>query len=715
MATSGDDGPDDGVDSRQLLLVSLCLVGLVTAAFLAPVTGSNQPVGGGGDILGDIVEGLVELLEPGDGQEPRDRDPPEGGGGGGDDGDGGDGSAPDWLRPLLELINWDGGNDGGGGEGEPTDCQVYVENQPAPGSETTVVIVDEEEPQEGVRVWFNGEYVGETDAEGSVTGEVPYVDRLNVTVGYSEPCTFTNQPSVADVGAGVTDLGATASVAGPLHSVAADTAGLGTAPASQVGQSDDSVNSSGEVEVEGDATIELVGEPYPNATVTLVVTAGGVPVPEANVSVDGKRVGQTDDTGRYSLAIPDRNRVRVTASRGSVSGQRRIDIRQLRLRFAPQLTIPGETVTATARTNGEPVPGATVSLDGRRVDTTDDNGTATLVAPATLSGTVTVSTARQTTTVPVTAMYRLTAGLAAVLLVFATVSTGATARRHGRETATRLATVWVAVAALFVAYTVFELVGLVVWVLGVALVWLVRNRARVLSGGLSAASLLASLVASCHRMALALVGWLEGLLDLSRATASGLLGWLRSLPRSLTALAGRLGAWLRAVPGRLRGVLSGLSARSVAVVVFALAFVAVATYQFGVLGLVGSVLLLVAALVVWLLVRVLASSSEAATDSSEQTLGDVLSAPTSEGDTDRSLRELWRRMARWVLPENWRTRTPTEVSEAAIDYGLPREPVERLTEAFQDVEYGGHTPSSRMEEAWQAYEALETAREEEEL
>jgi len=95
--------------------------------------------------------------------------------------------------------------------------------------------------------------------------------------------------------------------------------------------------------------------------------------------------------------------------------------------------------------------------------------------------------------------------------------------------------------------------------------------------------------------------------------------------------------------------------------------------------------------------------SESVTDSSD---GDESALP--------SLRDIWRAFARHVVPGHWRTRTPGEVSRAAIDSGLPRAPVEALTEAFRDVEYGGQSSDSRREQARNAYDALVSASDEQE-
>jgi hypothetical protein len=106
------------------------------------------------------------------------------------------------------------------------------------------------------------------------------------------------------------------------------------------------------------------------------------------------------------------------------------------------------------------------------------------------------------------------------------------------------------------------------------------------------------------------------------------------------------------------------------------------------------------------------SPEESDTGGSEQ-VGSTVSSPAPQTtEATPSLRQLWRRLAKWVLPDAWRTSTPTEITQAAVDRGLPREPVESLADAFRDVEYGGEASLGYREQARAAFEALREAREE---
>ncbi|WP_262177997.1 DUF4129 domain-containing protein [Haloarcula laminariae] len=689
MGTTGGDGGDIGVDSRQLLLVVVCLFGLVAAAFLAPVAGQNAPFGDG---AGD----------------PSERVPDNQGGGGGDSaGDGFD--VPEWLRDLFG-----GGDTGGGDSGTPSKCQVYVESTPKPGAQATVFVTVDGEPSSGVRVWFNGDYVGRTDGRGVVTGEVPFETELNVTVEspVDEPCAFSRTAPV-----GPSESGAVGS--GVSTALASGTSAIGVTPASPkldagpVRQQRGGANNTTQFEVASDASIRVEGDPYPGTTVTLVATVRGVPMANASVAVDGETVGTTDERGRYRLSVPDRDSVRVTVSRGEIRGRTTVSVLQLAVGYEPQLAVPGETVTVNVTRNGEPVRNATVAADGETLGTTGPSGRVNFTAPLTTGGTVTATTPLQRATVPVVYAYLYTVGASLLLVVLSTVTTWVTARRRDRETARRVARWWGAVGVLFAGYAVWELPGLGVAAICVLVVALYRHRQAVRSGGATAAERAGALLERCKRGLLRVVEGLEATVDWLHAQATRFGAWLRSLPTSLSALGARFWGWLRTLPGRLlaglresrRAVAAALAAAALA----AVAVVGTATYAYGVPGFLLSVSLVALAAIAWWLRRRAGGAGTAA--ASAPSTADSAAA-TEDGD-DPMLRRLWRRLARWVLPETWRTRTPAEVSRAAIERGLPRGPVETLTEAFRDAEYGGRSGEQRRERARAAFDEIAGARDEE--
>jgi hypothetical protein len=87
------------------------------------------------------------------------------------------------------------------------------------------------------------------------------------------------------------------------------------------------------------------------------------------------------------------------------------------------------------------------------------------------------------------------------------------------------------------------------------------------------------------------------------------------------------------------------------------------------------------------------------------------STPEAAGAVDepdgRSVRALWRAFVATLGLDGVETMTPGEVARRAVERGLPAGPVERLTDAFRDVEYGGRDPSTRRERAATAYDRID--------
>ncbi|WP_207587399.1 DUF4129 domain-containing protein [Halomontanus rarus] len=76
-----------------------------------------------------------------------------------------------------------------------------------------------------------------------------------------------------------------------------------------------------------------------------------------------------------------------------------------------------------------------------------------------------------------------------------------------------------------------------------------------------------------------------------------------------------------------------------------------------------------------------------------------------------TVEEAWESMIEDLPVRRRRSRTPGEYARTAIDFGLPRRAVLRLTEAFRDIRYGGFPPSpDRTRRARDAFEEIERAR-----
>jgi hypothetical protein len=646
VATTDGDGDDIGVDSAQLLLVGICIAGLVVAAFLAPVVGANNLVAPGGN-------GSLEEQQD---RQPTDSEPAD--------------------TPRTVAGRGENGERDPGGETaavEYSGCFVFVEPEPTPGQDTSVLVTVGGEAAADVPVWFNGDFVGHTSGDGTVTGTVPFVTDLHVTVTSptEEPCRFSRQDPVAVEGAGLVGAGTVVSAASATGAVAAGP--MGTAilararesppPRRQQGDAK-GVNNSTQYDVANNVSIRVRGDPIPGETVTLRATVAGAPMPDATVTVDGTQVGRTDANGRYALTVPDRDSVAVTVSRGEISGNTTIDVLELSVRFVPRLVVPGERATIAVTRGDEPVGNATVALDGATLGTTGQSGTVAFALPRSVGGTARATAGPQSAAVPLWLAYWLTAATTLLLAFLTALTTAIAAGMGGRGPAKRVAFVWGGVWALFVGYVVGEHLGLSVTAAAVVLLALYRYRRAVVSGGATTAGLIAGFIEWCSRAVLWVVGALETLADWGRAGVGRLSAWVRSLPT-------RLAAGLRSLP----------------------------------LGVVAAVLGAIAAVARWLRGR------EPEVSESEGTAGPATGSPSDP--TAPTLRQLWRRLASWVFPGTWRTRTPAEVFRAAIERGLPRGPVETLTEAFRDVEYGGHSEASRQSRAETAYDALEYHRDEE--
>ncbi|QAY21583.1 transglutaminase domain-containing protein [Halorubrum ezzemoulense] len=96
--------------------------------------------------------------------------------------------------------------------------------------------------------------------------------------------------------------------------------------------------------------------------------------------------------------------------------------------------------------------------------------------------------------------------------------------------------------------------------------------------------------------------------------------------------------------------------------------------------------------------------------SSDDTTADATTTRTPDTEQHRRIRAIWGSFVEFVRPPKLTTRTPAEISRYAIRQGLPRRPVEYITDLYRAVEYGHRSPDeSRLESA---REALSTLREE---
>jgi len=712
------------VDRRQLLLVASCFVAVFVAALLAPPP---------------VDAGVSVDPPPDDGSEPTPRAGSSGGGGGsggggsgggsnGGGGGGGDGDSGGGESGDSNVV---------GGEGAPVPipgddapptadgCGVLLEDEPIPGTRVTVGVFDDRVPVSDVRVRFDGDPVGRTNENGRVTGRVPYNRTLSVTVDMAADCEFyrerwestsgQEQAAIRPVGDGEaavhpTENDESTSLRGFLAGVTADGQRHGQADQSENAAGE---NTTGEYGVRGDVDLSVRGEPYPGSSLTLTASIADVPMRQATVTLDGSDVGRTNASGLAGVTVPDgQQSVNVTVRRGDFAGETTVDVLLLSATVQPRegFPFPGEPAVVNASLDEGPVGDVSVSVAGQRLGTTAADGSLGFALPSAPVGEVVAVTERQSASVSLLSVYAPTLVNVLVVCWLGVAAVGATRPWRGARSTPRVALAWGGVAVADAALIVGELLGLGLALLGLGLVGLVHHRRRVRSGGERAAGTAVSAVQLVRRVALEIAVALERLVDRVR----DLLGRLWARMTSFETFVAWVGNAVRKV---LATVWVYLTLRRVGFALLAVVEIAVANARWGDEGLVASVAglsILAVVVAVWRYVR--ADTTPAVTEDDETgRTGSVRTRQATEGADEPeervvSIRELWRTFARWVAPGTWRTQTPGEVARAAVDRGFPREPVEALTDAFRDVEYGSEPATTRRERAKAAFDRLALSR-----
>ena len=569
----------------QLLLVVACLAAVVVAATAVP--GVAGP-GTGSDESGADGDGGSGRVTTDDG---------DGSGGGGGVG-------------IGDILRWLFG-EGGGERRVPPDYDVTVAPDPVPGRTVVVTVQRDGRPVEDAAVSFGDRQIGRTDADGQVRGRVPYSDD-ELVVRVRPP---DGAPSEA--------------AAGPVAALdrgLSPQATLGSTPA--VGPVDDGPvvrraeptatpeNVTEQYQVPTDARVRVVGRTDPGATVRVVASVAGDPLPRATVRVNGQRVGQTNASGVDEVQVPDdgTRRLRVRVERGTVSGARTVAVRRLTVRVQPvdPLAVPTRPATVEARIGTEPAANATLSVGGERVGQTDAGGRAALTLPADPTVAVVAERGDRVARRSLLPAYATTVGVALVpALALFGLATAAVRRRRQVTTAAREAG--------------RGLLALATWLgrLGAALA---RGAVRLAVG--------------TGRAVARLARWLVGVPARLAAWASprAALAALRSVPPWAAGLPRRAVGGLRADEGETRR-----------------------------------------------------ASGDAAGGSAAGTAG---------------LAALWVAFARVVLRDDPRRRTPADVARAAVERGLPADAVEQVTDAYREWAYAPVDPPAS--EAERAAETLRT-------
>jgi transglutaminase-like putative cysteine protease len=296
---------------------------------------------------------------------------------------------------------------------------VTLTPDPVPGREVTATVTRGGDPISGATVLFNGDSIGETDADGNVTGEVPYNRSLNIEVRLDG-----SQPRLGNVGGS--------------HRRAS----LGAPTLLQEG-------TTVSFDVPTEIDIELLGEPVAGGSVDIVANVSSEPVRNGTVRLDGSEVARTDDGGRATVPLPDAEAVEIVVERGDASGNRTVNLTRAtpegtatstqtpttdspNLSVEPSwlLALPASSASVALEYDGKPVPNATIAVDGETVGTTDRNGTLAVTLPFAASATVTASASPDgpTTATTIEGMYRNLAIVGGGLLAVVLGVVGAAAR-----------------------------------------------------------------------------------------------------------------------------------------------------------------------------------------------------------------------------------------------------------------------------------------------
>jgi len=458
----------------------------------------------------------------------------------------------------------------------------------------------------------------------------------------------------------------------------------------------------------GPYDVSLWGDPVPGTNVTVQVTRDGEPASGVVVRFSGEPVGTTTGdgivTGQVPYEAPTLNvTVRADSSASidatapairmgddrkyaleSPVGDETPPIANRSFEVPTNATLSvsgtvatGEQVTLTATVAGEPVPNATVTLDGKSVATTDERGRTDVTLPAD-PGSTTVSVRRGVVAGNRTLQLAALTIEAEPQLSMALPWTGVTVTAElGNET---VSGVPVSMNGEVVATTGID---------GTATVSLPFTDS-------------ASLAVSVHdQRATATIGglWrnLAGLLGVVAVVVVGAGLAVRRVDVRFGAIFDRLVGTVLALPRYLLiGLVAGVD-RAVDGVGRAL--------ETGLDGLRS----------LW------ARDRPALGTAIRERVAAVATRIRSEPDTTDqhemssarvSIREAWEQFLERVSVNDPGTKTPGEIATHAVDRdGLSADAVATLRDAFRAVEYGAHSPEQRLEAVQSAVEQLDSERE----
>ncbi|ERH08549.1 MAG: hypothetical protein J07HX64_00290 [halophilic archaeon J07HX64] len=240
------------------------------------------------------------------------------------------------LEESLEFD--DGGDENEDDENENNednesslDVEVAVDN----GSATITAFLSNS-TIEGANVTVNGEFVGTTDANGTIS--------YNVTA------------DTEDLEIKIEHNGSEAEIQYDL------------------GNGDEDNN---ENELEYLTILVTDGVPASGVNVTLQVLGDGEPVANATVEIEEEVVGTTGANGTLDVTLPDEEDIKITASLGGADGELEFEFEDEDAdgELGATVDIDNGTVAVNVALGGEPLEGANVTANGDFVGTTSADGT----------------------------------------------------------------------------------------------------------------------------------------------------------------------------------------------------------------------------------------------------------------------------------------------------------------------------------------------------
>jgi transglutaminase-like putative cysteine protease len=623
----------------------------------------------------------------------------------GSDGENGDSSGPG--TPKSDDSQTDGPGESSSRSMADSDSSnpytVTINRTEAiPGRPIEATVTQSEEPVSGVEVTFNQNPVGVTDENGTVMGTVPYTSKLNITVAAA------TQPTSGQLSLLHSDR--YFSIRGPRHR-------------SISGENDAQTESADGTSfpVETNGTIRTTERPFAGSSIVLDATVGGSPVSEAEVTVDGESVGRTDSGGQAIITLPNNtDEVEVRVSRGAVSGTQTVSVLQsINITHAGNL-YPGNNITISATNQGQSVRNATVIIDNRSVGTTNQSGLASIQLP-TRPGNVTITVrkglASGSAELPLRQLTVNATATAIVPLPWTTTrieadigdrnSSGVDIRLNGQyvgttdENGTLNATLPLANGATVVAVGYSQQAttnaGNPAGVLGAAIVALLGIFASTMvvlrRSETSVREETKSLLGLGLRFSYWIIGSIISLTAIVSKAVEVLLRLIRRISNDLT----RLPALVRQMLYEVRSVGSRLVHR----------------LWEGVTGLgelgrrIGALLIRPRALLS-LLKEIFFAQGDSTDDGQTTKLDEPVPEDDPEYESRMTIREAWKEFLRMVSLRHWRTKTPGQIERRAINEDdLPPGPVQLITDAFRDVEYGDRSATDRVAGMREALNTIE--------